>query len=64
MNFIKKIPAPCLTRLSSYAEEGRDTSIISYCSALYDFGILNMQERVEASYHFRKKAFEKECSKK
>lgn len=59
MKLSTKISKSCLERLYSYANseeleytEAND-KIVSYCSALYDVGILTMRERSETSSFFR-----------
>ena len=59
MKFSTKISKNCLERLYSYANDKEleyteaNNKIVSYCSALYDVGILNMRERAETSTFFR-----------
>ena len=61
-NALKKISPEMKLRLDGYifdykdnfkTEDGAYCSIVSYCSALYDCGVLRMIERVELSCHYR-----------
>ncbi len=59
MKLSTKISKSCLERLYSYANDKEleyteaNDKIVSYCSALYDVGILTMRERAETSQFFR-----------
>lgn len=63
-NSLKKISPEMKRRLDSYISDfdnnyktadGAYCSVVSYCSALYDCGILRMIERVELSCFYREK---------
>ena len=61
-NAFRKMSSEMKLRLDGYVsdfknkfktEDGAYCSVVSYCSALYDCGILRMIERVELSCYYR-----------
>ena len=63
IQIIKKMPEQTRKRLKSYVEneyltiDEKQAKITSYCSSLYDTGVLSFRERSIISAHFRDRAY-------
>ena len=69
-NARNKLSVEMIRRLEGYVSDfvnkdkdwdGAYCSIVSYCSALYDCGFVNMRERVALSCYYRTKISDIEC---